>query len=101
MSDDGTIGSDDVTDGNDVTGAGFGKRLGKIERILTRANTRLSRINAAMGQPPDDGQPQILASIASIITLANQAIVTANEIKTTVEGDPTGGGTGIPGGGPG
>lgn len=97
MSNDGTIDTGDTSDDNDMTGAGVARRLKKVERILTKTNNRLDRINAAMGGPPDDSHPEILASLASIVTLGNQALATADAIKVTVET----GGTGIPGGGPG
>jgi hypothetical protein len=89
MSNDGTIDTGDATDDGDISGSGVVKRLGKIERILTRANNRL--VSIAGATPPDDNHPAILASLANIVTLSNQTIATADEIKVKVDA----GGTGI------
>ncbi|MCC6527208.1 MAG: hypothetical protein IT373_31455 [Polyangiaceae bacterium] len=69
-----TIDDLDKDDDNDTTAAGMTRRLGKVSRILERANARLDAITAGWAQPPEPDKPTVRAALADVQTKAASAV---------------------------
>jgi hypothetical protein len=83
MSDDRTIADEDRTDDNDQTAAGYTRRLGRIENIISKANNRLQKIidHVDAIPPPDDQKPTILIAVAAVRMVAQTTVTLATQLE--------------------
>lgn len=82
MADDRIITDDERGDDDDVTPSGIARRLGRVLKIVQRANARLDRITAGMQPPPEPDKPPIRDALASIKTEATTLIGKVDALTT-------------------
>lgn len=82
MADDRIITDEEREDDDDVTPRGIARRLGRVVKIVQRANARLDRITAGWTAPPEPERPPIRDALASIKTEADALIAKVDALTT-------------------